>query len=148
MKSPLIKQVKTSFDDRGEISHCNEFSFKTNKIRRFYIIQNNRINFVRAWHGHKKEEKFIQILNGSIKISVVKIDNWKKPSKKLKQIVYVLNYKNPCILHIPGGYAHGIQTLKKDTKYIVYSNFSLNQSLNDDYRYSFDYWGDWKIKFR
>lgn len=148
MKYPSIIQSKISFDDRGELVHCNNFDFKKNKIRRFYIIENNQINFIRAWHGHKKEEKFIQILNGSIKVCIIKIDDWIKPSKKLKKITHIISSKNPSIIHIPGGYAHGIQTLKKDTRYIVYSNLSLRESLKDDYRYPFNYWDNWQIKFR
>ncbi len=148
MKYPSIIQSKISFDDRGELVHCNNFDFKKNKIRRFYIIENNQINFIRAWHGHKKEEKFIQILNGSIKVCIIKIDDWIKPSKKLKKITHIVSSKNPSIIRIPGGYAHGIQTLKKDTKYIVYSNLSLRESLKDDYRYPFNYWDNWQIKFR
>ena len=58
-KSPKIINATISFDDRGEIIHCNNFDFQKNKIKRFYQIENNNINFVRAWHAHKKENKFI-----------------------------------------------------------------------------------------
>ncbi len=147
-KIPKLFNVNCSFDDRGEITHCNDFNFQKFKIKRFYKVENNQANFIRAWHGHKKENKFILILKGSVKISLVKVDNWKKPNKNLKISSYVLNDKSPQILFIPGGYAHGTQTLKLNSSFIVFSNFTIKETIKDDYRYNFNYWSDWKIKYR
>ena len=60
MKSKGIEIIKvnTAYDDRGDIVYCKEFNFIKKKIKRFYQITNNNINFIRAWHGHKKEDKF------------------------------------------------------------------------------------------
>lgn len=145
---PKLIQVNISSDDRGEISHSNNFNFSKLNIKRFYKMENHQENFIRAWHAHKKEEKYILILSGSIKISLVKIDDWKKPSKKLKIENYFLNEKSPQILFIPGGYAHGTQNLKKNTSFIVFSNFTIDESLKDDFRYPYDYWHNWNINFR
>lgn len=145
---PILIDINISTDDRGYINHCNIFDFKKNGIKRFYQITNHQINFIRAWHGHKKENKFIMITDGSLKISTVKIDNWSKPNKKLKILNFYINCKSPQILFIPAGYAHGTQNLSKNTSFIVFSNFSINESLKDDYRYPYDYWGDWKINYR
>lgn len=147
-KSPKIINATISFDDRGEIIHCNNFNFQKNKIKRFYQIENNNINFVRAWHAHKKENKFILILTGSLKICTIKVDNWKNPNKNLSKATFVINEKNPQILHIPGGYAHGTQNLTLNTKFIVFSNFNIKESIKDDFRYASDYWGNWDIKNR
>ena len=146
-KTKLIN-VDISSDDRGELVFSNKFDFSTYKIKRFYKFSNHNINFIRAWHGHKKEEKFILILSGSLKVAVVKIDNWKKPSKKLNLKNFFLNEKKPQLLHIPAGYAHGTQNLKKETSFIVFSTLSLKDSLKDDFRYPYNYWGNWKISFR
>ena len=146
--NPKLIKVNVSPDDRGEITHCNDFNFIKRKIKRFYKIENHKTNFVRAWHAHKREKKYILILSGSIKVSLVKIDNWKKPSKKLKIENFFLNDKCPQILYIPGGYAHGTQNLKKNTSFLVYSNFSIDESLKDDFRYPYNYWDNWKINFR
>ena len=148
IKQPEITDVQISFDDRGEIVHCNSFNFKKNNIKRFYQILNHKINFVRAWHGHKFEKKFILIITGALKICTIKIDNWKNPSKRLKKKTFILNEKKPQILSIPGGYAHGTQNLNSNTKFIVFSNFDINQTMKDDYRFDSDYWGSWKIKSR
>ena len=145
---PKLIDVQLSYDDRGELVHCNKFNFQKKKIKRFYQIENHKINFVRAWHGHKYEKKYILILQGSLKLCVVKIDNWKNPSKNLKKNTFILNEKKPQILYIPGGFAHGSQNLNSNTKFIVFSNFDIKQSLKDDYRFPSNYWGNWNIKFR
>lgn len=150
MKSNDIKiiNVNTSYDDRGDIVYCNEFNFIQKKIKRFYQITNNNLNFVRAWHGHKKEEKFLLVTKGVFKICAVKIDNWKNPSKKLSVKEFVISSNSPKILQIPGGYAHGSQNLKIGSKLLVFSTFNLEESIKDDYRYQSDLWYNWDIKFR
>ena len=147
-KNIEILNVNSTYDDRGDVIYCNEFNLIQRKIKRFYQITNNNINFVRAWHGHKKEEKFLFVLQGAFKICAVKIDNWKNPSKKLPVKEFVINANSPKILHIPGGYAHGTQNLKVGSKLMVFSTFSLQQTIQDDYRFKSDLWYDWNIKFR
>tara|TARA_B110000027_G_C16040778_1_gene265278 strand:+ start:401 stop:850 length:450 start_codon:yes stop_codon:yes gene_type:complete len=147
-KTPNLINVQLSYDDRGELTHCNNFSFQKKKIKRFYQISNHKMNFVRAWHGHKFEKKYILIIQGSLKICTIKIDNWRLPSKKLNKKTFILTEKNPQILYIPGGFAHGTQNLNLNTKFIVFSNFDIKQSLTDDYRFESDYWGNWNIKNR
>ena len=130
------------------VSSNHVYAFMTLSFLGYFSYENHKLNFIRAWHGHKKEQKYILILSGSIKVSLVKINNWKKPNKKLQIKNYYLNEKCPQMLYIPGGYAHGTQNLKKNTSFIVFSNFSINQSLKDDFRYPYDYWGDWKTNYR
>ena len=124
-QNPKLIKVNVSPDDRGEITHCNNFNFLKKHLKRFYKIENHKLNFIRAWHAHKNEQKYILILSGSLKVSLVKIDNWKKPSKKLKIRNFFLNEKCPQILFIPGGYAHGTQNLKKNTSFMVFQIFQL-----------------------
>ena len=143
-----IFNANISYDDRGDIVYCNEFNFAKNKIKRFYQITNNNINFVRAWHGHKKEEKFLLVTKGSFKVCAVKIDDWKNPSKILPVEEFVVNANSPKIINIPGGYAHGTQNLITGSKLMVFSTFSLQQTLQDDYRFKSDLWYDWNIQFR
>jgi dTDP-4-dehydrorhamnose 3,5-epimerase-like enzyme len=147
-KNPLIINANISFDDRGEILHCNSFDFQKYKIKRFYEIKNHNINFIRAWHGHKLEKKYILILQGSLKICLIKIDNWKNPSKKKRIFNYFLNEKKPQVLYVPGGYAHGTQNLTKDTRFMVFSTFSVKESIKDDYRFDHNYWNNWKTNYR
>ena len=44
-------------DDRGFLRFVNNFDFS--QVKRFYQVENHSAGFIRAWHGHKKEKKFI-----------------------------------------------------------------------------------------
>lgn len=135
-----------AIDDRGELIFSNDFDMS--KIKRFYQITNHQNFFVRAWHGHQKEEKFILVSKGSAIIAGVKIDNWKKPSKDLPVEKFIVTEKNPKIVHIPAGYANGFKTLAQDTKLIIFSTSTLKESKNDDFRYDSRHWNPWDIEER
>ena len=122
---------------------ANDFDMKS--VRRFYTVSNHNSGFIRAWHGHKQECKYIFIVNGSTIIATVKINNWNKPSKDLEINRFVLSSKKPSILFIPGGYAHGYKTLTEETKLIFFSTASLDDSINDDYRFDAYFWNPWEI---
>jgi dTDP-4-dehydrorhamnose 3,5-epimerase-like enzyme len=147
----MIKKVRLidadiATDDRGELMFSNNFDMS--KIKRFYQITNFKTPFVRAWHGHKYESKYIVVLKGAAMLAVVKINNWKKPNKGLKIEKFILNDKKPKLLFIPGGHAHGFKTLKSDTRLMVFSTSSVKQSKKDDYRFQSNYWNPWQIKER
>ena len=147
----MIKKVRLidadiATDDRGELMFSNNFDMS--KIKRFYQITNFKTPFVRAWHGHKYESKYIVVLKGVAMLAVVKINNWKKPNKSLKIEKFILNDKKPKLLFIPGGHAHGFKTLKSDTRLMVFSTSSVKQSKKDDYRFQSNYWNPWQIKER
>ena len=132
-----------SVDDRGEVRFCNDFYM--NSIKRFYQVSNYQNNFVRAWHAHKNESKYVYVVTGAAVVAAVKIDNWKKPSKDLKINRYVVSDKSPSILYIPKGFANGFMTLKEDTNLIFFSTSTLEESKNDDFRYEAYYWNPWEI---
>tara|TARA_B100000131_G_scaffold303964_1_gene328494 strand:- start:295 stop:714 length:420 start_codon:yes stop_codon:yes gene_type:complete len=137
MKAKLFKGG-ISRDHRGSVSFNNKLDLK--KVRRFYIVQNKKKNYVRAWHGHKIEAKFMLCVRGKAKISAVKINNFKKPSKKAKPLNWILEEKIPSVVYIPAGYANGTKSLSKDIKLIVFSTTSLQKSLKDDYRFPKKFW--------
>jgi dTDP-4-dehydrorhamnose 3,5-epimerase-like enzyme len=147
MKKKLkLIDADISIDERGELIFCNDFDMK--KIKRFYHISNFSTPFVRAWHGHKIENKYIMVTKGSAFVAAVQVDDWKKPSKSLNITTFLLNDKKPKLLFIPGGYAHGYKTLLPDTRLVIFSTATLKESLKDDYRYEAYYWNPWKIKER
>lgn len=133
----------SSIDDRGKISFVNDFDF--DKIKRFYIIENHRLNFIRAWHGHKNEAKYVICLNGSALVAAVEIDNWELPNKKAYINRFVLSSDKPSILYIPPGFANGFMNLTLDAKLIFFSTSTLNESKLDDYRFDAYYWNAWDI---
>ena len=138
IQNPFLFEGGLSVDDRGEVGYVNEFDM--NSVRRFYSVCNHRAGMVRAWHAHKKEKKFVTVLNGAAIIAAVCIDNWQKPSKDLHIYRYVLSAKKPTVLFIPNGYANGSMTLIEDTKLIFFSTSTLEESEDDDIRFEADYW--------
>ena len=44
---------------------------------------------------------------------------------------------------IPGGYANGFRALEPHSKLIVFSNFTVEESSSDDYRFSKELWFNW-----
>ena len=140
---PHIIEGGLSIDDRGEVSFVNDFDFKG--IKRFYTIKNHKNNFVRAWHGHKIEKKYFTVNSGSVLVCCVKIDDWKTPSKNLYVHRFFLSEKKPSVLFVPNGYANGFMSLTNKDIISIFSNLSLEESLNDDFRYSSNYWNPWEI---
>ncbi len=128
-------------DVRGEVGFVNSFNFKN--IKRFYTLKNNRKNNIRAWHGHKKEAKYIHILSGKVLFGAVEIDNWINASKKLHVYKFKLDSKKPSILYIPSGFANGFQSLTADAKLMIFSTSTLKDSINDDIKFEKNYWNIW-----
>ncbi len=146
MEIPTIIKGDLYVDDRGVVSFVNNFNF--DGVKRFYAVENNSIGFVRAWHAHKNEAKYVFVVKGSALIGTVKIDDWKNPSKKLPVNRFVLSEKQPSILFIPKGYANGFMSLTDDLKILLFSTSELEESKNDDYRYDAYYWNPWVIEER
>jgi dTDP-4-dehydrorhamnose 3,5-epimerase len=132
-----------SVDDRGQVLFCNDFDMRG--VRRFYLVSNHEPGFIRAWHAHKKETKFVLVAQGAAIVAAVKIDRWDAPDKNAPVQRYVLSEKKPGILAIPAGYANGFMTLVKGTQVIFFSDAGLKHSADDDYRYAYDYWNPWEV---
>ncbi len=98
---------------------------------------------MRAWQGHKIEQKCFIIVNGSFLICAVKIDNWENPSSNLKVCHFKLSDKNPKVFIVPPGYANGFKALTNDSNLLVFSNLKLEESQKDIYRFPQDLWFDW-----
>ena len=131
------------YDNRGSVRFSNELNFLN--IKRFYTVHNYAKNFIRAWHGHLKEEKYISCIKGTFQIAAVKIDNKKKPSKKNKIHTFYLNENNNDFIHIPKGYANGSMSLEDNSELLIFSTASIQESLDDDIRFNSKYWDPWKV---
>ena len=143
---PFIINGDLSIDDRGELMFVNQFNMEL--VKRFYVVSNHKQGFIRAWHAHKIESKYVFIVNGTALISTVQIDNWDNPSNDLTVDKFVLTAKKPSILYIPSGYANGFKTLSTETKIIFFSTSTLKDSIDDDYRYDAYKWNPWEITER
>jgi dTDP-4-dehydrorhamnose 3,5-epimerase len=132
-----------SLDDRGEVGFVNDFTF--DKVKRFYSVRNHKPYFVRAWHAHKREAKYVTVVQGAALIAAVKIDNWENPSKDSKVSRYVLSDNKPSVLYIPAGYANGFMNLTDNAKLMFFSTSSIEESKGDDFRFDARYWDAWQV---
>ena len=59
-------------DDRGSLKFINDFALAGYK--RFYVVENHKQGFIRAWHGHKHEAKATPKPQNPYKFSACKIN--------------------------------------------------------------------------
>jgi dTDP-4-dehydrorhamnose 3,5-epimerase-like enzyme len=130
-------------DDRGEVGFVNEFDFAG--VRRFYTVLNHRSGYVRAWHGHQREGKYVTVTSGAALVGVVQIDDWKQPSPSLVPKTWVLSAAKPSVLYIPAGCANGFMSLTSDTRLMFFSTSTLEESANDDIRFDARLWNVWDV---
>lgn len=143
---PEIIEGGLAVDDRGSVLFANDL--RISNYRRFYVINNHATGFVRAWHGHKYESKVFVPVRGTMLVGAVQIDHWGSPSKTSEVTRVVLSASKPCALSIPAGFANGSMSLTSDAQLLVFSSSSLEDSLNDDYRYPADHWNIWSVEQR
>ena len=135
---PKIISGNCHSDPRGSLFYNNDFD--ATAVKRVYVIENQNTDFVRAWQGHKMEQRWFAAVQGSFEIRLMAIDDWEHPSKNLVPFVFIINAEKLDVIHIPGGYASSIQSLEEGSKLLVMANFLLGEN-NDDYRYAADYFG-------
>lgn len=133
-----VIQGNTHTDHRGTVRFVNDFTF--DGIKRFYIITHPDTTTIRAWQGHKLETKYFYVTKGSYLINWIEIDNWQQPSKDLNINIHTLSITQSEILIIPPGHATGFKALEPDSTMIVFSDMSLEESKEDDFRFPVEYW--------
>jgi dTDP-4-dehydrorhamnose 3,5-epimerase len=133
-------------DDRGILQYLN--SLEGFVVKRMYVICNHKKEYIRAWHGHKKEEKIFIPISGSFLIGAVPIDDFENPNSRISPIKKILSDHLMEGFKIPAGYANGIMNLTENAKLLVLSNSTLEESKEDDYRFDWDVWDIWKITNR
>ncbi|MFM8857501.1 MAG: dTDP-4-dehydrorhamnose 3,5-epimerase family protein [Actinomycetota bacterium] len=146
MSEPMLLTGGVAVDDRGSVSFVNDFDFAG--VKRFYIVDNHRKGFIRAWHAHRHEAKYVVVVKGSALVAAVEIDDWDNPSKDLKIHRHVLSERAPKVLAIPAGYANGFMSLTDDARLMFLSTATLEDSLDDDVRWESRYWDPWTVEER
>jgi len=126
-------------DDRGVLRFVNDFNFS--KVKRFYQVENHTKGFIRAWHGHKKEAKYVYVVKGSALIGVVDLN-----TEEIQKTV--LSAQKPSIIYVPPNHANGFKTLEDDTILLFFSTSTIEESRGDDYRFEWDKWNIWEEDFR
>jgi dTDP-4-dehydrorhamnose 3,5-epimerase len=142
---PKLIQGGLTVDDRGQLAFVNDFDF--NRVKRFYLVSNHRRGFVRAWHGHKREQKYVLVVRGAALVRLVALEHGDDKSRPWT-LSHVLSEKKPAVLHIPAGYFNGFMTLTDDTQLMFFSTATLDESAADDIRLPADKWGSWEVEER
>lgn len=133
-------------DDRGSVSFVNGFGFEG--VKRFYAVANHRQGFIRAWHGHRREAKYVYVSQGCALVCAVKVNNWENPSSDLPVERFVLSAEKPSVLLIPAGYANGFMSLSSDAQLLFFSTSTVEESRGDDIRFDARLWDPWHIMER
>jgi dTDP-4-dehydrorhamnose 3,5-epimerase len=139
MNESKILQGGISVDDRGSVRYVNDFQF--DQVKRFYHVENHRSGYIRAWHGHKKEGKYVYLVSGSALIGIVDME-----TENIEK--FILSDKSPKILWIPPGKYNGFKSLEENTKILFFSTSTINESIDDDIRKPYDQWNIWEEDFR
>lgn len=125
-------------DTRGTLHFCNEFNMS--ETIRFYVIAPSDTDIVRAWQGHRQEKKWFYCNSGAFIINLIKVDDFENPSRSIVPERFILKAKTPAVLEVTGGYATGLKAMENESKLMVFSNFNLEESKNDDFRYDLKTW--------
>ena len=134
-----IVEGNLNVDNRGTVRFVNDFDFKN--VKRFYQVENHRRGFIRAWHGHKIDSKYMDVAKGSVLAGAVNLE-----TEEIDK--FILSDVKPRVLWIPPNYANGFMTLTEDAVVIFFSSLTLEESKGDDLRFPYDKWNIWDIEYR
>jgi dTDP-4-dehydrorhamnose 3,5-epimerase-like enzyme len=143
-----------AFDDRGSVTYHNDFPTGGMWTKRFYIVENFRPMTIRAWHGHAHETKFVTCVEGAAVVCWIGfLENFENPSKadkRKKPFRQILTAEQPRIMELGHAGYNGAMSLLPGTKLLYFSNRTLEESEEDDYRLHWAYFGDevWRVESR
>ncbi len=138
MDKTLEIEGTTFSDTRGKIKFFNTFDMS--QIVRFYEISPDNTSIIRGWQGHHNEKKWFYCHSGSFVINTVNImPKETTPNNRIPQR-FVLNENSPVILEVPEGSATAFKSLEDGSKLMVFSDFTLDESMKDDIRFPLETW--------
>ena len=143
---PQLMPGGLSVDDRGSVAFVNAADL-TGFVR-FYLVRNHARSFVRAWHGHRQERKLVTVVTGAALVCCVRVDNWERPSPDLAVYRFVMAAETPAALAIPPGFVNGSMSLRDETTICYFSDATIEQSADDDYRFPARTWDPWHVTER
>ncbi|PVW15746.1 WxcM-like domain-containing protein [Marixanthomonas spongiae] len=123
-------------DERGTLSFNNNFD--ASNVKRIYSIANANKATIRAWQGHKIEQRWFTVVVGVFEVKLIKIDNWEQPSKDLEQHQFTITSNSMDILHVPAGYVSSIQDMVGNSILLVMADYRMGE-IKDEYRFDVTY---------
>lgn len=134
--SPQYLNGNKHSDERGTLTYNNDFDVSA--VKRIYSIENASTDFVRGWQGHAIEQRWFAAMIGSFQISIIKVDDFDRPSKDLPIEKFLLNDNMLTYLHVPAGYITAIKALESLSKLLVLADYGVGE-IRDEYRFELDY---------
>jgi dTDP-4-dehydrorhamnose 3,5-epimerase len=128
MDQPKIITGDLHADARGTVRFINDFNMSL--VVRLYSIE-PAPGTIRAWQGHREETKWFYVTRGSLIVKTLNMFNHLRS-------VFILNDAKPAVLEIPGGHYTGFVSDVTGAVLMVFSDCSVAQSMNDDYRESME----------
>ena len=146
MDKPTLIKGTRFVDDRGVVTYCNDFDMS--EVKRWYMLENWREGFIRAWHGHIREAKWIMCVSGVAIECVAEMVDTGEEYYLLEPDRYTL-HPNGDVLYVPPGYANGHKNLVQGTRLIHFSNLLHEDTKGDDVRFDYRIHGwVWEEEYR
>ncbi len=144
------KQLTKRADERGflmELLRSDDSIFT--KFGQCYVSMNYP-GVVRAWHWHKKQDDFIVVVKGMIKVGLCDIREGSPTRGEVNE--FYLGENNNVLLKIPVGVAHGYKTMGVEPSLLInLPTEAYSREEPDEYRLP---WNtdqipfNWEIEFK
>lgn len=144
MLEPKIIAGNLFKDHRGAVLFNNNFD--ASRVKRIYIIENKDLITVRAWQGHRIEQKWMAPVSGKFKISIVKINLSGIPDKDSEILEFIVSAESLDVLHIPAGFANSIQAMEPHSKLLVMADYYAGE-VSDELRFENNYFNNFSPSF-
>jgi hypothetical protein len=131
---PIIISGSSHSDQRGNLFYNNDFI--ANQVKRIYVIENNKLDFIRGWQGHKVEQRWFSSVFGSFKIWVQALSNFEANSELSEILEFEINSNNLDVLHIPPGYVTAIQSNEVNSRLLVMADYLVGE-IKDEFRFPY-----------
>ena len=132
MPAELLQGTRFT-DSRGELDFFNTLDLS--EVVRMYRIKPADTRTIRAWQGHKLEQKWFYCLKGSFVVNLLPFSEFKDADSKVAPEIYTLDSVLQDVLRIPAGYVNGFRANEENSELLVFSDLSLKASMADDYRF-------------
>jgi dTDP-4-dehydrorhamnose 3,5-epimerase len=104
-------------------------------------VENHKQGFIRAWHGHEKEAKYVYVASGAALVGAVNFE-----TNEVEKVV--LSSEKPGVLYIPQRHFNGFKNLVDNTVILFFSTSTLEESKGDDIRKPYNHWNIWQEDYR
>ena len=112
-----IKKLKVIPDERGllmEMLRCDDDIFQ--KFGQVYLSMAYP-GVVKGWHYHKKQIDYFTIVKGMMKVVLYDMRDGSPTKGEVNQ--FFMGEKNPVLITIPAGVAHGMKCIGVEPAYLI-----------------------------